>query len=153
MIEAVGKIIINRSPKSIIDFVSDIYSYKYADLKINKVFSSYSIENNKYIISHNGYLRGIPGPTVSLEMTVDKDNLSVLYKDIPTFPSKYFLKFNGGFELAQVPNGTQVIHTERFNFKFPIKLIAEPFLKDWLQSDINKEMFRLKHLVEDNYSI
>lgn len=99
---------------------------------------------------HGGKLRGIPGPPVSLELVVD--GLSVAYRSIPTFPSRLILTFDGGFELSETPDGTLVVHTERFRFFAPWRFVADPFLRTWLDADIAEEMVRLKEILESEPS-
>jgi hypothetical protein len=146
MIEGVGEAVIARPPEAIIAFVTDLERYKTADWKIGRVLETRR-EGQRIFMRHDGKLRGIPGPPVSLEMLVDGTS-SVRYRSVPSFPAKLVLTFDGGFELSQVPGGTRVIHTERFRFFAPWRLFAEPFLRDWLAADVRAEMKRLKEILE-----
>jgi hypothetical protein len=145
MIEGVGEALIRRPPEAIIAFVTDLERYKTADLKIGRVLETRRA-GDRIFMRHDGTLRGVPGPAVSLEMTVA--GLSVRYRSVPSFPSRLVLTFDGGFELTPGPDGTRVVHTERFRFYFPWRMIAEPFLRGWLAADVRAEMERLKALLE-----
>lgn len=146
MIEGVGEAYIHNSPESIIAFVSDLELYKLADWKIGRVLLN-KREGSRIIMRHDGKLRGIPGPAVSLEMITDHKTYA-RYRSLPTFPSRYVLTFDGGFELQETPRGVHVIHTERFRFHRPWRWLAEPFLRDWIAADVRQEMIRLKELLE-----
>jgi len=146
MIEGIGEALVRRPPEAIIDFVTDLERYKKADWKIGRVLESRR-EGHRIFMRHDGTLRGIPGPPVSLEMTIE-GSTSVRYRSVPTFPSKWFLTFDGGFELSEVAGGTHVVHTERFRFHAPWRFVAEPFLRTWIAEDVPKEMARLKAILE-----
>ena len=117
MIEGVGEAIVRRPPEAIIAFVTSLEQHKRADLKIGRVLESRR-EGDVLFMRHDGKLRGIPGPAVSLEMVV-VGTTSVRYRSVPTFPSRLVLDFDGGFELHHTADGTRVIHTERFRFFAP----------------------------------
>ena len=146
MIEGVGEAVVQRPPQAIIDFVTDLERYKKADWKIGRVLESRR-EDGRIFMRHDGTLRGLPGPAVSLEMFVE-GTTSVSYRSLPTFPSSWMLTFDGGFELAETPEGTRVVHTERFRFFPPWRFVAEAFLREWLAADVAKEMVRLKEILE-----
>ena len=146
MIEGIGEALVRRPPEAIIAFVTDLERYKKADWKIGRVLESRR-EGNRIFMRHDGTLRGLPGPPVSLEMTIE-GSTSVRYRSVSTFPSKWFLTFDGGFELSEVAGGTHVVHTERFRFHAPWRFAAEPFLRTWIAEDVPKEMARLKEILE-----
>ena len=146
MIEGIGEAIIHRPPAAIIAFVTDLERYKLADWKIGRVIEQRR-DGMRIFMRHDGTLRGIPGPAVSLEMTIDGQR-SVRYRSVPSFPSRYVLTFDGGFELEPTTDGTRVVHTERFRFFAPWRWLAEPFLRAWLAADVRAEVARLKQLLE-----
>jgi len=149
VIEGIGEAVVRRPPQAILDFVTDLEQYKLADHKIGRVHECVR-DDDRILMRHGGRLRGIPGPAVSLEVVVG--GLSVRYRSIPTFPSRYVLTFDGGFELSETPDGTRVVHTERFHFFAPWRFVAEPYLRSWLAADVAGEMVRLKQLLESESS-
>jgi hypothetical protein len=146
MIEGVGEALIRARPEAILAFVTDLERYKLADWKIGRVFETRR-EADAFFMRHDGKLRGVPGPSVALRMVVI-GKAAARYHSVPTFPSRLFLTFEGGFELTETPEGTHVVHTERFRFFAPWRWIAEPFLRDWLAEDVRQEMKRLQVLLE-----
>src|SRR6185295_1563807 len=146
MIEGVAEAVVRRPPDAIIAFVTDLERYKTADWKIGRVLESRR-DGDRIFMRHDGTLRGLPGPAVALEMTVH-GLTSATYRSVPTFPSSWMLTFDGGFELTETKEGTRVVHTERFRFFYPWRLVAEPFLRTWLAADIAEEMKRLKEILE-----
>ena len=149
MIEGVAETVVRRPPQAILDFVTDLERYKTADWKIGRVLESRR-EGDRIFMRHSGKLRGIPGPAVSLELFVN--GMSVAYRSVPSFPSRWILTFDGGFELTESPDGTRVVHTERFRFFAPWRFVAEPYLRSWLAADIAEEMARLKEILESESS-
>jgi hypothetical protein len=146
MIEGVGVAVIRCSASTIIDFVTDLERYKTADLKIGRVLENRR-DGDHIFMRHDGKLRGIPGPAVALELTVDGER-AVRYRSVPNCPSRLILTFEGGFELDATADGTRVVHTERFNFHAPWRWLAEPFLRRWLSEDVRAEMVRMKAILE-----
>ena len=146
MIEGVGEATIRTSPEAVIAFVTDLERYKTADWKIGRVLESRR-DGDAIFMRHDGKLRGVPGPAVSLTMVVEGTS-SVRYRSVPTFPSRCVLTFDGGFELTVTPEGTHVVHTERFRFYAPWRWGAEPFLRTWIAADVRAEMARLKEILE-----
>lgn len=57
-------------------------------------------------------------------------------------------RFEGTFECEDADNETIVRHREAFQFGPPFALFAVPFLKSWLQRDVEDEVVRLKRLLE-----
>lgn len=146
MIEGVGEATIACSPADVIAFVTDLERYKLADHKIGRVLEQRR-DGDRVFMRHDGTLRGLPGPPVALEMTIEGTR-SARYRSVPTFPSRLVLTFDGGFELETTPDGTRVVHTERFRFHLPWRLVAEPFLRAWIANDVAEEMVRMKQLLE-----
>ncbi len=151
MIEGIGTILIARPPQAIADFVTDLESYKLADWKIGRVLHQ-ERSDEKIIMRHDGRLRGLPGPAVKLELT-RVDPHTIRYRSLTSFPSRFVLRFEGGFDFRLTPDGTEVTHTERFHFYWPWKWLAEPFLRDWLAQDVQAEMQRMKAILEGSVSV
>lgn len=117
MIEGVGEIVIRRPAAAIIEFVTDLERYKQADWKIGRVLESRR-DGDRIVMRHDGTLRGIPGPPVTLDLHVE-GTTAVRYRSVATFPSRFLLTFDGGSTFEVVLNGTRVAHTERFHFLPP----------------------------------
>ncbi len=151
MITGVGTAVVRREPAAIVAFVTDLEQYKRADHKIGRVLVN-ERRGDRFFLRHDGALRGIPGPPVSLELRVTETTatqIRVVYQAVPTFPSRFVVDFFGGFDLDVVEGGTRVVHTENFRFYLPFSVVAEPLLRDWLQRDIEAEMVRMKQILED----
>jgi len=148
MIEGRGTVVIHAAREAIIGFVTDLERYKQADWKIGRVYETSRRADGAFYMRHGGKLRGIPGPSVALLMTIDDGGAH--YRSAGTGLARWFLTFDGGFDLVALPGGGgfEVTHIERFRFSRPWRWIAEPFLRRWLQADVEAEMFRLKQLIE-----
>ncbi|WP_437727660.1 SRPBCC family protein [Sorangium sp. So ce861] len=146
MIEGISEAVIQRPPEVIIDFVTDLHRYKLADRKIGRVLGMRR-EGDRIWMRHDGKLRSLPGPPVTLEMTI-LGRHAVRYRSLRSFPACLFLTFEGGFDLDETAVGTRVVHTERFRFFAPWRWVMDPFLREWLARDVREEMGRLKTLIE-----
>ncbi|MGH9032644.1 MAG: hypothetical protein ACRDZV_11005, partial [Acidimicrobiia bacterium] len=62
--------------------------------------------------------------------------------------ARWFLDFEGTFDVERTDEGTVVTHREVFNFKRPWRWLAEPLLRSWLENDTTEEMVRFKQLIE-----
>ncbi|HEY4223882.1 MAG TPA: SRPBCC family protein [Myxococcota bacterium] len=146
MIEGRGVAVIARSRADIIAFVTDLERYRRADWKIGRVISVLREGEHTIRMRHGGTLRGLPGPPVSLVMTLD--DTGAHYRSDDTGLARAFLTFDGGFILEDTSAGVRVTHIERFRFHLPWRLVAEPWLRAWLQADVAAEMQRMKALLE-----
>ncbi len=145
MIEGRGVVDIACTREDVIAFVTDLNRYKLADHKIGRVYFS-SRDGDTVKMRHGGTLRGLPGPSVSLVLTVDAQGAH--YQSDGTGVARLFLTFDGGFEISQQPSGVRVTHVERFHFHAPWRWWVEPWLRAWLQADIEAEMGRMKALLD-----
>lgn len=103
MIEGVGRATVRRPPEAIIAFVTDLERYRQADLKIGRVLEQRRT-GARVFMRHDGRLRGVPGPAVSLEVEILGER-AVRYRSLPSFPSRWLLTFEGGFELTATVDG------------------------------------------------
>ena len=96
MITGVGTALVRREPAAIVAFVTDLAQYKRADHKIGNVLEN-ERRGDVFFMRHDGKLRGIPGPPVTLELrvtTTSATHTEVRYQGVPTFPSRYVLDFS-----------------------------------------------------------
>src|SRR6185436_13182617 len=105
MIEGRGTVVIRRPAADIIAFVTDLNTYKKADLKIGRVFEQRREVDADgcvvFVMRHGGTLRGLPGPPVKLRMRVEKDGSGAHYRSDGGV-ARFFLTFDGGFDLEPV---------------------------------------------------
>lgn len=148
MIEGVGEAVVRRPPEAIIAFVTDLERYKKADWKIGRVIECRR-DGDRIFMRHGGTMRGIPGPPVALEMVVAET--SVRYRSLRSFASRFVLTFDGGFEMEVTPEGTHVVHTERFHFFTPWRWLAEPYLRAWIAADVQEIRGRDASLTVDSF--
>lgn len=147
MIEGVGAIEIQGSPESIVEFVLDVDRYKLADPKIAKVHSA-TWDGDVGRMRFSGKLRGIPSPAIVVDVNLERDRSIDIRADESTFLGR-MVRFHGTFEIDELEPGRCVVrHLERFNFRAPLKWVAEPLLGKWLANDTPAEMIRLRDMIE-----
>jgi hypothetical protein len=135
---------VGASPAEVFAFVLDLNRYRGADHKIGAV-GPMTRAGNSGTVSFSGRIKGLPGPAGTYPFTMTESRL-VIGAAIAG-PARWFLDFEGTFDCEVTPAGTRVVHREVFNFKRPWRLLVEPLLRRWLETDIESEMVRFKELV------
>jgi hypothetical protein len=132
----------------VFDFVLDLNRYREADHKIGRVGAVERLGNSG-TAQFSGRIRGLPGPTGTYPFTREGSRLR--FGSPIAGAARWFLDFEGTFDCAETPEGTVVTHREEFDFKPPIRWLAEPFLRRWLEADTAEEMARFKQLIERDH--
>lgn len=146
MIQGVGTATIARSAKDVLEFVLDLERYSEADHKFHRIH--YVKRHNDHgEAKYSGRLRGIPTPTEVQEWTLEPYT-RLQFKSQPSLWPGMIARFEGSFDCEETDGGTVVRHREAFEFKPPFSWLAIPFLRSWLQRDVEDEIVRLKHLLE-----
>lgn len=141
MLQVKASVDIDRPPDVILDWISDLDRYQRADRKIARVLLQ-EAERVRY----HGRLRGIPTPID--EQTVHRDGSSPPFRGAPRW-TRRLLDFEGGFQLTPSTSGGTTSRTSKCSTSsWPVRWLAEAWLRSWLQADIEQEMGRLKQFVE-----
>jgi hypothetical protein len=137
-------------PGDVFEFVLDLERYRRADHKIGKVGG---IERNgdTGTAQFAGRIRGLPGPSGVYPYKLTPTRLQ--FRSPISGAARLFLDFEGTFDCEETPEGTVVIHREKFMFKKPWKWVAEPFLRRWLEADTAAEMVRFKQEIERDHVV
>ena len=137
---------IRRPAKEILEFVLDLDRYREADHKFHRI---HYVErhNNHGVAKYSGRLRGIPTPSEVQEWRLEPWH-RLEFRSRPSLWPGMIARFEGFFECDETTEGTSVRHREAFDFHPPFSWIAVPFLRSWLQKDIEDEVVRLKRLLE-----
>jgi len=132
-------------PHEVFEFVLDLRRYRQADRKIGRVGPSQR-DGNTGTVRFSGRIRGLPGPAGTYPFTINDSQLR--FGSPIAGLARWFLDFEGTFDCAVTEDGTIVTHREQFQFKRPWRVLAEPLLRRWLETDTAEEMVRFKELVE-----
>jgi len=137
---------IKRSAKDVLEFVLDLEKYRGADHKFHRI---HYVErfNDHGRAKYSGRLRGVPTPTEVQEWTLEPYR-RLEFRSVPSIWPGMIARFEGTFECEEVEEGTRVRHREAFVFRPPFSWVAVPFLRTWLQRDVEDEVVRLKDLLE-----
>jgi hypothetical protein len=139
-----ASITVTVSPAEVLDFVCDLARYRTADTKIGKVLSV-EPDGDDQIVRFRSRLREVPGPPVRQRMHRTGDT-RINITDVPSWQSR-LVTFRGLFTCEPTKTGTLVMHREEFDFHGPMRLIAEPFLRAWLEADVKDEVARMGRLL------
>ena len=147
MIEGRGETVIRRSSQDIFDFVLDMDRYRHADPKIAKVYWE-KWEGDEGRMKFGGKLRHLPAPAIVVLVKLDRHRSIDIRADESTLLGR-MVRFHGTFDVEDLGDGScRVTHVEQFNFKAPLKWIADPLFGKWLAADTLAEMGRLREMIE-----
>jgi hypothetical protein len=132
-------------PSEVFEFVLDLKRYREADRKIGRV-GPMQRTGDSGTVRFSGRIKGLPGPAGTYPFTVSASRLQ--FGSPVAGPARWFLDFEGTFDCVVTAAGTVVTHREAFDFKKPWRWLAEPLLRQWLETDTAEEMVRFKTLVE-----
>ncbi len=151
MIRAEASIVIDRSPREILEFVLDLDRYRQADAKITRVdhqpdLTGGTIEGRA---RYRGRLRGFPTPPQWQLVRLDPWR-SLRLSTTPGQWTARLSTFEGGFVCEATTSGaTTLTHYEQFSFRPPISWLADPYLGGWMQRYLeDEELPRIKTLIE-----
>lgn len=151
MIRAEDSIVIERSPREVLEFVLDLDRYRQADAKITGVSAQPTLgpENRVGRARYRGRLRGFPTP--SQWQTVSLDPWArVELRTEPGQWTAHLARFVGGFVCEEIADGrTRLTHFEQFEFRAPMRWVIDRYLARWMQRYLAEtELPKLKSLIE-----
>jgi hypothetical protein len=145
MIVGQGTAIVAVAPREVVEFVLDLRRYREADKKIGRVGPIHR-DGDSGSVAFSGRIKGLPGPSGVYPFTVSDSRLR--FGSPIRGAARWFLDFEGTFDMQETPDGTVVAHREAFEFKRPWRWLAEPLLRRWLEADTAAEMTRFKRVIE-----
>ena len=132
-------------PREVVEFVLDLKRYREADRKISRVGRMHR-DGDTGTVQFSGRIKGLPGPSGVYPFTVTASRLQ--FGSPIRGAARWFLDFEGTFDMHETTDGTVVTHREAFEFKRPWRWLAEPLLRRWLEADTTEEMIRFKDVIE-----
>lgn len=150
MVHAEAEVVIERSPRQILQWVLDLDRYRQADRKITEVIERPTLDAaGTGVARYRGRLRGIPTPVDTNRVTLHEWE-RLTFEGAPGVWTRRLVDFTGTFECTPHGDGaTMLRHTETFRFHPPpVDRLAERLLGRWLQDEIDAEVQRLKELIE-----
>jgi hypothetical protein len=133
------------APREVVEFVLDLKRYREADRKIGRVGPLHR-DGDRGTVQFSGRIKGLPGPSGVYPFTVTESRLR--FGSPTRGAARWFLDFEGTFDMQETSDGTVVTHREAFEFKRPWRWLAEPLLRRWLEADTAEEMARFKDVIE-----
>lgn len=141
---------IAADPRTVLEYISDLRRYRQADHKISTVHEQPSVSESspRSRARYRGVLRGLPTPPQWQSVVLEPWTRLTLRSEPGQWTTR-MAAFEGGFVCESIgEDTTRVTHYEQFDFHPMLRRLAESFLADWLQADIDQEMHRLKELIE-----
>ena len=148
MIEAIGSATIKATSQDILEFVTDLNRYRFADTKISTVLKFGDLQtSDRTAVRYRGRLRGLPTPADTNEVHLTRWTRVDFIGSSTTWVRR-FVDFQGWFTCLPTDDGTVVTHGERFAFRAPGRWVIEPYLRTWLAREMIGEMQRMKDCLE-----
>jgi hypothetical protein len=151
MIRAEGSVVIERSPRQVLEYILDLDRYRRADAKITRVSEQPVLgsERREGRARYRGRLRLLPTP--SQWQTVRLTPWERL--ELRTEPKQWtahFARFVGGFICEGLSDDeTRLTHFEEFDFRAPVSWVMDRYLGQWMQRYLDQtELPQLKALIE-----
>jgi hypothetical protein len=145
MIVGEASVTVSVPPSAVLEFVLDLERYRQADRKIGRI-GAVERDGDHGTFRFSGRIRGLPAPSGTYPFTIEGGSLRV--GSPIAGAARFFLNFEGTFDCEETDHGTVVTHREVFDFKSPLRWVAEPLLRRWLEADTAQEMVRFKQLIE-----
>lgn len=148
---AQATITIGAEPRTVLEYIGDLRRYREADHKITTVHDQPSVSPSAphSRARYRGRLRGLPTPPQWQRVELEPWRRLTLASESGQWTAR-LAAFEGGFVCEPTADGaTRVTHYEQFEFHPLLRRLAESFLADWMQADIEQEMDRLKQLIEN----
>ena len=139
-ITAQATINVGASPQKILELVLDLNQYKQVDPKIVRVISVDGPDSDgRGSVKIWGKIKGLP-PAPDRQDFVLERWTKLTFTGASGQPARLVFDFTGIVACSERPDGaTNVTHSYEFAFKGPFRL-AERFLGDWLQRQIEEEV-------------
>lgn len=139
-ITAQATVNVGASPQDVLEFVLDLDQYRQFDPKIKRVRSVEGPDDQgrgSAIIW--GKVKGLP-PAPDRQDFILEPWTKLTFTAAPRQPARLVFDFTGTIACHECQDGTtDVTHSYEFNFKGPYCL-AEQYLGDWLQGQVETEM-------------
>lgn len=131
---------VGASPQTVLEFVLDLERYKEVDKKIVKVLGTDGPDSDgRGWVKMLGRVRGMPPAPDKQDFVLDRWR-HLTFTGAARQPARMIFDFTGTFDCSVESDGTTLVtHSYRFNFKGPF-LLAERWLADWLQAEVEAEM-------------
>lgn len=145
-LHAEGSALISREPKDILEFVLDLERYRLADQKLNRIYFV-KRNGNTGLVRYSGQLWGIPTPAETQEFHLTPYS-RLEFWSVPSRWPGLLSRFAGLFTCEPQAQGTMVFHSETVHLARLIAPLAVSVLGGWFQAEMNREVHRLKTLLE-----
>lgn len=151
MIRAEGSIVMERSPRRVLEYVLDLDRYRQADEKITSVSEQpvLGLERCDGRARYRGRLRILPTPSQWQRVSLKPWERLELRTE-PGQWTAHLATFVGGFICDELGGGTtRLTHFEQFDFRPPANWLMDRYLGRWLQDYlVERELPQLKRLIE-----
>jgi ligand-binding SRPBCC domain-containing protein len=139
-----GRAIIQCEPSAVMEFILDVNRYRQADHKIGRLHYLHRY-GDRGRVRHGGRLLGFPAPAVTLDFELTPySQLQFVGVRMP-WPLR---GFHGSFTCTPTAEGTDVTHSECFDFTSLTGGVFRALFGSWLARDTKAEVARMKHLLD-----
>ena len=146
MICGEGTAVIDREPEEILEFVMDLHSYRKVDAKLGKI-KWVKRDGDVAYVKFRPKLRNLPSPFLATQRVTMTPGKRIDVENAPSWMNR-LAGFKGEFVCTRADSGTLVRRKICFTFAPPLKWLLEPYLRNWLASDLQVEVDATKKYLE-----
>lgn len=133
-----ARLVMEQSPREIIEFVLDLNEYQKVDDKLAKVYHV-EREGDAVVFRFRPRLMGLPGPVTTQRVALNDQGDRIEVSGIPSW-SDAFVGFHAFFQFTETEEGTLVHRRVEFRFAPPMSLLMDRAVGRWLAKDVPKEL-------------
>lgn len=135
--------------QDVLEFVLDLERYREADRKIGRVAQPVQLDaDGNGRTRYWGRMRGTP-PVPDTNLVRLQRWHELTFTGAPRQPGRLVLDFTGRFRCTDTDDGCEVTHGYEMRFRRPFRWIYEPFLRTWLQEELDAELDRVHAILGD----
>ncbi|WP_199435031.1 SRPBCC family protein [Qaidamihabitans albus] len=142
---------IQCTPGELVEFAMDPERYRAVDDKIGAI-DWVRRDGDVTEFRFRGKLPGLPGPAPKIVSRMRRTSAGRIDVGLPAVPqnrlASRMVAISASWVCEPAGAGTRVTRTLRFDFKPPVRWLAEPVLRRTLQADVEAEMRRAKAYLE-----
>lgn len=133
-----ARLVMEQSPREIIEFVLDLHEYQKVDDKLAKVYRV-ERDGDAVVFRFRPRLLGLPGPVTTQRVALNEEGDRIEVSGIPSWTDS-FVRFHAFFHLAETNEGTLVHRRVEFHFRPPVSWLMDRVVSRWLAEDVPREL-------------
>ncbi|NKY97202.1 SRPBCC family protein [Nocardiopsis alborubida] len=142
-----ARLVMEQSPREIIEFVLDLHEYQKVDDKLAKVYRV-ERDGDEVVFRFRPRLMGLPGPVTTQRVAVNAAGDRIDVSGLPSWTDS-FVRFHAFFHFSDVDEGTLVHRRVEFRFSPPMSWLMDRAVGRWLARDVPRELHNAREYLRN----